>query len=95
MSDLLHLLLWWLLFSVIVFVVARFGGLLGIFGGHLVVMILVVFLNDLWTRSEMESGEDGGPEVLGAFFFFVVLNASLVPASSTGCLMRLLRKIPP
>lgn len=93
--------LWWLLLAAIVFLAARFGGLLGLFCGHLAVTMCVTVLDLLWIQSEIhDPGWDGQPDqdgifLIGVLIRIVLVNAVLVPISSIGCLIGLLRKVAP
>ncbi|MCE9603746.1 MAG: hypothetical protein K8U03_02460 [Planctomycetia bacterium] len=63
----------------VTFCAARFGGLLGTLGGHVLVACAVVALDVAWIQSEMHNPNwDGAPDADLVFFFGVIVRVVLI-----------------
>lgn len=69
----------WLAFIALAFSLARYGGLLGMFGGHFIVAIIILVLDVRWVTAAMRAPEwDGTPDIDIIFYFGVISRILLI-----------------
>ena len=81
--------LWWAVFIAIAVVGAKKGRWLGIFAGHCVIAVMILFLDIAWIRSEMSKpgwSPDTGPDMdivfdIGVLARIILVNLTLMPLS--------------
>ena len=72
-------ILGWLVFVAVAFCAARFGGLLGMFAGHICIAVIVGVLDVRWVTSAMHApGWDGAPDMDFVFMVGLVLRIVLI-----------------
>ena len=80
----------WVLFIVVPYCAARYGGLPMVPIGHLVITALIVFLDVRWIQSEMHKpGWNGTPDMdfifyIGVALRILLINAVLLPMTGFG-----------
>jgi hypothetical protein len=69
----------WVVFVAVAFCAARFGGLLGMFAGHVGIAVIVGVLDVRWVTSAMHSpGWDGTPDMDVVFMVGLVLRILVI-----------------
>jgi hypothetical protein len=69
----------WIIFVAAAFCAARFGGLLGMVAGHVVIAVIVSAIDVRWVTAAMhEPGWDGAPDLDAVFMAGLVLRIFLI-----------------